>query len=51
MGTITSRYCHWNEFLMMAITGQAQTENDKALLGNFQGAKPSPINLDKRFLS
>ena len=38
-------------FLMMAITGQAQTENDKALLGNFQGAKPSPINLDKHFLS
>ena len=38
-------------FLMMAITGQAQTENDKALLGNFQGAKPSPDQLGKRFLS
>lgn len=36
-------------FLMMAITGQAQTENDKALLGNFQGAKPSPDQLGQAF--
>lgn len=36
-------------FLMMAITGQAQTENDKALLGNFQSAKPSPDQLGQAF--
>lgn len=36
-------------FLMVALTGQAQTENDKALLGNLQGVKPSPDQLGQAF--
>ena len=49
MGTITSRYCHWNEFSNDGNNRSSQTENDKALLGNFQGAKPSPDQLGQAF--